>query len=237
MKTSDFVGAIAGVNGLARSNRFSVQFQPPSYVLSNMGSNGNSVALRQMLMFCDSSQLPGVTINTTPIRTFGEVREIPYETNYEPITLSFYVDNSFQVKKMFDTWVLGIQDWNTRNFKYYNEYIADLSIRVQDPEDDTKYMITLYEAYPKTVSAIQIDYANREIMKIQVTMMYKYWRSFTKDSVIGATVLPDELAYPQSGQYPTQYFNNFTQFQQDYNVKYVTPESLNNYTGNTVTYL
>jgi hypothetical protein len=98
-------------------------------------------------------------------------------------------------------------------------------------------MISLYEAYPKTVSAIQLDYANRDVMKIQVTMMYKYWRSYTKDSVVGATQLPDQLAYPQVGQYPTEYFNNFTQFQQDYNVRYVTPESLDNYTGNTVTYL
>lgn len=237
MKVSDFVGAIAGVSGLARTNRFSVQFQPPAYVLNNLGSNGNSVVLQQLLMFCDSAQLPGVSVNTAPIRTFGEVRNIPFETDYEPITLSFYVDNSFQIKKLFDTWVLGIQDWDTRNFKYYKEYSTNFDIRVQDAENDNKYMITLYEAYPKNVSAIQMDYANKDVMKIQVTMMYKYWRSFTKDSVIGATQLPDELAYPQSGQYPTQYYNNFNQFQQDYNVKYVTPESSGNSTGETLTYI
>lgn len=237
MKVSDFVGAISGASGLARSNRFAVQFVPPRYVLDGMGNNGNSVALQQMLMFCDSTQLPGVNINTTPIRTFGEVREIPYETNYEPITLTFYVDNAFQVKKMFDVWALGIQDWTTRKFKYYREYTTDFVMHVQDMTDETKYVINLYEAYPKTVSAIQLDYANRDIMKIQVTMMYKYWRSFTKDSFIGENYLPDQLAYPQGGGIPTDYYNNFNQFQQLYNDQHGSPEGLGNASGNVVSYI
>lgn len=237
MKVSDFVGAIAGASGLARTNRFAVQFVPPSYVLEGMGGNGSPAAMKQMLMFCDATQLPGVTVNTTPIRTFGEVREIPYETNYEPITLSFYVDNGFQVKKMFDVWNLGIQDWTTRKFKYYKDYTTDFNINVYDMKDETRYKITLFEAYPKTVSAIQMDYANKDVMKVQVTMMYKYWRSYTKDSLIGATKLQGQLAYPQSGGVPTDYYNNFNQFQQQYNQQYGTPEGYGNATGNTVTYI
>lgn len=237
MKVSDFVGAIAGANGLARSNRFTVTFNPPSYVLRGMGNNGNSVALQQMLLFCDSTQLPGVTVNTTPVRSFGEVREIPYETNYEPITLSFYVDTGFQVKKMFDVWSLGIQDWTTRKFKYYKDYTTILEMRVQDMADETRYSVKLFEAYPKTVSAVQMDYANKDVMKVQVTMMFKYWRSYTKDSMLGETYLPSELAYPQSGSVPSDYFNNFNQFQQQYNEQYGTPEGLGNATGNTVVYI
>ena len=33
------------------------------------------------------------------------------------------------------------------------------------------------EAYPKSVGAVQMDYSSKEIMKIDVTMMFKYWRA------------------------------------------------------------
>lgn len=234
MKVSDFVGAIAGANGLARTNRFSIQLMPPSFVLRNMGNNGNSAALRDLLLFCDSTQLPGININTAQIRSFGEVREIPYETNYEPITLSFYVDNALQVKRLFDIWILGVQGLDTRKFKFYNDYISDLIINVQDMSDDTQYQAKLFEAYPKTVSAVQMDYANRDVMKIQVTFMYKYWRPYVKDTLIGATKLPDQLAYPQSGTFPNQYFEDFEAFQEEYSYQYGYPESFNSYTGDSV---
>ena len=34
----------------------------------------------------------------------------------------------------------------------------------------------MIECYPKAVSAIQMDYGSKDLMKIQVTMQYKNWR-------------------------------------------------------------
>lgn len=232
MKTSDFVAKISSFGGLARTNRFSVLVTPPDYVMSQLLNNGNSSVLESLLMFCDSLQLPGVGINTAQTRTFGEVREMPYETNYEPITISFYVDNNFLVKQMFDAWVLGIQDWNTRKFKYYNQYAKDITIYVQDVEDNGKYAVRLFEAYPKSVSAISMSYESKELMKINVTLVYKYWRSYTKsDLIIPAVAGQTDILYPQTPSNEIPEWAQQMGEQWQYRENGVLPENTGEYTG------
>lgn len=246
MKISDFVGQIS--NGLARSNRFIINLTPPSAVSQLMAGQGRGVSdyftsgsdyrnLHKILLLCDSTQLPGLNLNTAPMRTFGEVREIPYELNYEPITLTFYVDAEMNVKKLFDAWIQSTQIKDTRNFAYYDSYTTDMSIYVQDMEEDNRYIVELYEVYPKTVSAIQVDYANKDVMKLSVTLMYKYWRS---NQVVYNNRIsqekPEFFDYTKNSSLD-DYRNNFSEFQQKYNEDYGTPEGLNNSTGETVSYI
>lgn len=251
MKISDFVGQIS--NGLAKSNRFVINMTPPSVMTAALQGQGQGSSnysevlnvrtgtdyrsLHKILLLCDSAQLPGINLNTAPIRSFGEVREIPYELNYEPITLSFYVDAEMNVKKLFDLWLSATQIGESRKFAYYDSYTTTLSILVQDMEENTRYVVDLYEAYPKTVSAVQVDFANKDIMKLSVTMMYKYWRS----SQVAYNVRQTE-AKPEFFDYTTtssldHYRENFYDFQQQYNEDYGFPEGFNNVTGDTVTYI
>jgi len=98
--------------------------------------------------------------------------------NYDAIQMSFYVDGDMVIKGLFDNWIKGVQTGTSRNFNYYNDYISDpVSISVENLQDKTTYTVLLYEAYPKTVSAVQMGYDQRDIMKLSVTMMYKYWES------------------------------------------------------------
>lgn len=239
MKISDFVGKIS--NGLARSNRFIVNLTPPnrvSYTLQGQGSsNVDNIRLQNILLLCDSAQLPGLTVNTTPIRSFGEVREIPYELNFEPITLTFFVDAELNVKKLFDAWILSTQIGNTRKFNYYDSYTSPLKIYVQDMEENNRYIVELFEAYPKTVGSVQLDYANKDVMKLQVTMMYKYWRSYQVSYNIGQEVVKPEFFDYTTNINIDEYSRNFTQFQQEYNDLYGFPEDIENFTGQTVTYI
>lgn len=254
MKISDFVGQIS--NGLARSNRFIVNLTPPSVMTNALRGQGESTSsytgfqevtnvnsassygkLQNILLLCDSAQLPGVSLTTAQIRTFGEIREIPYEIDYEPITLTFFVDAEMNVKKMFDLWMMSTQFKETRKFSYYDSYTTTMTIYVQDMEENNRYIVELYEAYPKTVSAVQVDYSNKDVMKLSVTMMYKYWRS--KQVVYNNT---QSEAKPEFFDYTTSnsledYNNNFTEFQQRYNDQYGSPESIGNSTGDVVTYI
>jgi hypothetical protein len=144
------------------------------------GTSYNTNQYRKMMLFCEAVQLPGLNVNTTPIRTFGEVREMPYEMNYDPITLSFYVDGNMVIKGIFDEWILSVHNINTRNFNYYNNYTADVvKIFVEDLTNRPKYIVGLYEVYPKTVSAVQMGYDQKDVMKLSVSFAYKYWRSET----------------------------------------------------------
>lgn len=229
MNVSDFVANIS--TGLARTNRFTVLFTPPQAALEGLGLT----SLRTVLLLCDSASLPGININTAQTRTFGEIREIPYELMYEPINLTFYVDAGMYVKKMFDSWIMYTQIRDTRKFNYYDNYVAkELQILVQDMANNNRYVVTMYEAFPKTVSQIQMDYAGRDVMKLNVQMTYKYWRSDTI-LVSSSPKEPKSLNYEKVLK-SSQYNKNFVGFQEKLNINNVFPEGFNNFTGNPITY-
>jgi hypothetical protein len=165
---NDFIAEVKR-GALAKNNRYAVIFTPAARV--------NRGTLQKVLLFCDTIQLPGVNYSTVQNRTFGEFRETPYEKLYDNLSMTFYVDKDMQVKQLFDDWISNIQDPVTRTFNYYDDYVSDMTIEVQDIQDRTTYLIDLWECYPKNIGSIQLDYANKDIMKLSVTMQYKYWTS------------------------------------------------------------
>jgi hypothetical protein len=213
----DFIAQVK-TKGLSRSNRYAVKFTPPSSI------RGES--LKNILLLCDQAILPGVNYATVQNRTFGEFREIPYEKLYDQCTLSFYVDTELQVKRLFDGWVNQVQNPTTRTFNYYNDYICDMVIEVQDLNDKTRYQMILYECYPKSISNIQLDYASKDVMKVQVQIMYKHYTTTPINTLAsGETVSTSMIG---------DYMNNFTGFQERFNKS--LGEALNFTTGAVINY-
>jgi hypothetical protein len=206
-------------NSLARTNRFAVLFDPPAGVSSS--------DLNSILLFCDTIQLPGLNYSTVQNRTFGEFREVPYEKLFEAINMTFYVDCNMKVKTLFDNWVNVIQHPETRAFNYYSQYISDMTIEVQDTLDNTRYEVKLRECYPKTISAIQLDNANKDLMKLNVTMQYKFWLATPKAVLDDGEQIPDV--------WYDEYNDNFDNFQRNLNTVVAGLDD-NIITGNGMTY-
>jgi hypothetical protein len=212
-KINQFISEVK-TGALARTNRFGVEFTPPAGI-----NPGN---LRKILLFCDTVQLPGINYSTVQNRTFGEFREVPYEKLYEPINLTFYVDNDMMVKKMFDDWMSLISDPNTRTYSYYDTYIAKkFTIEVQDINDKTRYQIELFEAYPKNMNAVNLDNASKDVMKLTVNMQYKYWTATPIEPLADGQKIPTSLI--------DKLTKNFTGFQETLN------RTLGSTAGNFVT--
>jgi len=222
MKISDFVASVGASNGMARTNRFSVVINLPS-ILNTDGIT----PFNQLLLFCDQVQLPGITVNTVENRVYGEVRETPTEFKYDPITFSFYVDSNMHLLAYFNAWAKSVQYGDRRTQRYYNEYICpQMQILTQDTQDNTRFQYTLYEAWPKSVGSIQMDYASKDLMKMSVSMVFKYWDYMTIP--IGDTSGQPTTSNPlglspgeqiiagdinQIQQIPQQYLSNFNSFQ------------------------
>jgi len=161
--------------GLAVSNRYTVDFTPPK---SLFGTGFNDTYFQQkMLMFCSQVQLPGINLSSSQSRTFGEVREMPYERLFDNFSLTFYVDSEMKIKYFWDSWVNSIQDSTTRAFEFYKNYITDMTVVVEDKNENATYEVKLYEVYPKTIAPIQLSYDQKEVMQVQVTLNYRYWES------------------------------------------------------------
>ena len=212
--------ALVKTEGLMRTSRYSIVLSPPK------GMRGQR-DMRKLQLFCSEAQLPGLTMSTTQIRMFGEVRESPYEKMFDNITLSFYVDNNMKVKQFFDDWMSVIQNPTTRNFEYYKNYITDMVIDVEDTKDRKRYEIKLFECYPKNIGGITMSQESKEVMKIQVSMNYKYWtsRSFdtpkeTKESPWARFLKMPTINGRELGSLasvPSEYTDNFNSYQESFN--------------------
>ena len=212
---NDFISSVR-TEGLMTSSRFSVEMAlPPTVIESNLFAGD----VQKVLLHCESAQLPGVTLSTTQARTFGEIREMPYERLFDNVQLTFYVDNTMQVKQLFDTWMSCIQNPYNRTFGYYRGYTTDIGVSVYDKNEQQRYNVMLYECYPKAISAIQVDFNNRDVMKLQVSINYKYWLSSLSDpnSVTYEEVTAPNPTQTQFRQVPDTYFTDFNSYQSGFN--------------------
>lgn len=164
---SDFITQIKKRN-LARANSYEVSIPMPG--TSTDGS-------RLITLFCDATNLPGISLASIPARTYGEAREMPYEPIYEPVQLSFYVDSGMEVKLAFERWMSSIINQQTREMKYYRDYVRDVKIKIINRDGKSPYEVTLFEAYPKSINSIQMEASSRDIIRCNITLQYKYWRS------------------------------------------------------------
>jgi hypothetical protein len=167
---NEFISKVKST-GLAKTNRYRVTIATPIIMTSLMNSG------RLITLFCESTSLPGQVIATTEHNVMGEHREFPYMKKYDNITLSFYIDNNFEVKGFFDNWLNSVSNTQNKITSYYKDYIAPtvlIEVLPMDSEVST-YSITLHEAYPKGISPIQLSADSRDIAKIGVSLNYKYY--------------------------------------------------------------
>jgi len=232
LNLSDFISKVK-TGGLARANRFGVVITPPrSLEVVRSPSRGRVIntdfTTRDLFLFCDSAQLPGLNFASTQARTFGEYREMPYEKLFDTVTLTFFVDNQMHVRRFWEGWLNVIQDPYTRHMSYYNDYVAPITIHVYDVQNLHRYAITLHEAYPKTVASMQLDSTSRDLLKISVTIQYKYFTTtfFGKpnneqieQAAIFSTSIGDVASQitAQTTSVPNDYMNAWDNYQESFN--------------------
>lgn len=204
-------------DGMAKNTHYSVFITRPNVVPSTLYGNSE---LNRLMLFCESTQLPGLSVATAPIRTYGEIREMPYEKLFDSISLSFYVDKEMKVKYFFDEWISNIQNPTSRTFSYYDDYTTDIEIIVYDAAQNTRYRVVLYEAYPKTVAPVEMTYNGKDIMRTNVTLNYRYWESnlMTNDDYSGMKTPTGLAGLLASGMsIPNDFWNKYVNFQETFN--------------------
>ena len=160
-------------SGIARHNRFGVFFRYPRQLQQQISHDD----IRKVLLFCETVNIPGHNYLSATVRTFGEIREAPYEKFYNPINMTFYVDSDMRVKHLFDDWAKAIQNPETRRFGYYDNYTTDIHIMVYNMAENEVYRVVCYECYPKEMMMVNMDTTSKDIMRLQISMQIKYWSS------------------------------------------------------------
>ena len=185
--------AIAGK--LARPNRYTVLITMPPILSASM-KNGSYMKYaddfvkqniskpdNRLHLTCEAASLPGHSVQTKDIRTYGPIRKFAFDQSFSDISLTFMVGEDMLEKKIFEVWHQSIFDVSTHNMNYYKEYVAPIHIFQQNRKDKVTYAIELYEAYPMTISDLSLSYAeNDSYHKLSVTFAYRKWQEVTSES-------------------------------------------------------
>ena len=151
---------------------------------------------RGLRAFCFAAELPGRNVDTAPLQTYGPKREVVYGHSYsQEITLSFYADKFMRQRSFFENWQNSAMDLATNNVHFYDEYTGAIRIYALGAfsgdafRDRIAYGVHLYECYPKTITAVPLNYGTQnEIMQISISFYYRNWSNLSIDEVKNYTV-------------------------------------------------
>ena len=183
---NDILAGFRSNEGYAHPNRYEVLVLGPI----NAGGGGMENAARNMQkqsdirnisLRCESVNLPGRNLATSPdSNIYGPVRDIVEGVTYaEDITCVFQSSSGLDERVFFENWQKQAFNEQTWNIGYYNDYASGaLEIYLLDKNDQRRYGLKVWEAYPKTIGPIALGYAtNNEIVKTSVSFSWRYWTS------------------------------------------------------------
>jgi hypothetical protein len=176
--------------GLSRASHYDVDIITPPKIFKDPGRNVKQIAdplEGKYMMYCKATSLPGTNLLTNEVTTFGENREMPYQRSYDNLNLSFMMDIDLKIKRFFENWMNGIINPVTRVQEYYDNYIATITITINDNASKSsrerlnrttneRFKLTLYECYPKTIGEMTLSYDSEGFAELPVTMNYKYYK-------------------------------------------------------------
>lgn len=156
---------------LARPSRFDVEVPIPLGMIPYLGYS------RNLKFRCENAELPGRGISTTTQKIYNLDEQFPYQTTYEDITLTFIVDSDMSQKIFFDAWLDWINPSLNFNMKYKKDYAVALRVNQYDSQNKVSYSVDLYDAYPKTILPLVLDWSDEGYHKLSVVFAYTRWKN------------------------------------------------------------
>ena len=171
----EFMARVDNLGGPAKRNKFSVEVHPPK--LMHQRQLADSVEFLAM-----NVSLPAKTLAMTEYRYGGKFSlSVPYEITLEPVTIKVMNTGNHTPRIFWNDWFNHIQNMNTYNMEYYEKFIGTVVIsHYRDDENDINptraaYQVTLHEAYPKTMSAIEVGWEAGEFQDFDIDIQYSWW--------------------------------------------------------------
>jgi hypothetical protein len=154
-------------------------------------TNGNPTLSRYLALQCESAELPGRTILTQDAKVYGPTYKVPYQTQYNEITLTFLCTNEFWERKLFDRWLEAIMPSDTNNLRFPKDeatrYMTPIKVIQYDDFIKQIYAVELMDAYPIGISAQTLNWAEDGFHRLSVQFTYlKYKPVYTGSYDIAA---------------------------------------------------
>lgn len=186
----NFLSNLDSHGGPAKSERNFVQITPPTILSSLSGG-----LERDLQYQCDSSELPGIALDTADYRIYGYTKKIAIGRVYSEIVLTLYCTNDFYEKPFFDGWVETVNgEANGWDFNYKDDYVGTLNIYQFDQNQNIIYAVSCLRAFPVHVAALPTRWADDSIHKLSVTFVYDRYKEITTSGTQTSQITPQFIA-------------------------------------------
>lgn len=190
---NDALSKMSEYGGLAKSCRFAVRINPPTFLTFSTQNTDNKVSnatiLNDLTYLCEAAEMPGRGFINADVRYYGPNQKLPVLTQYEDTTMTFLCRTDSYERQFFDDWMEYINPTNTFNFNFRNDYQTTIEI-MQFSEYESApnsrapqetYRITLFNAYPLLVNPQPMTWADDQLMRLAVTFTYHKWKRVGRD--------------------------------------------------------
>ena len=165
---NDFLSGFRSDDGYALPSRYEVIITSPG--------EGNA---RKVSMNCESIELPGRAVTKeTNISQYGiQSEQVKGMSFAGAVAMSFYASSDLSERVFFEKWQEEMWDVGRWEVGYYKNYIKEVDIYILDQQDTRRFGIRLFEAYPEAIGPTPLSYGAGDIIKIPITMNYRYWQT------------------------------------------------------------
>lgn len=181
-------------NGLLKNNKFMVRMFAPKGFQSSQRAQELTETARYMEFWCESANIPGVSLNVNEIRRYGygTIEKKPYASLNNDINMSFLGDAKGAIWTYFQQWLRLIVNYDMRKgiiaetgmmpgqspflMSYKDDYAVDIYLYVFDDRNNEILTIVLRDAYPIFVGDVQLNWGDtNSLMRIPVTFTVYDW--------------------------------------------------------------
>ena len=205
-----FLSHMRSKDGPAKPSRFEVVIPLPTYIAKFMSASAleglfnlpnaifgtitdtigsamgqaplgaNSTLSRYLALQCEAAELPGRTLMTQEAKVYGPTYKVPYQSQYNEMTLTFLCTNEFWERKLFDRWIEAIMPSDTNNMRYAKDedtrYMTPIKVIQYDDFIKQIYAIELVDAFPIGISAQPLSWAEDGFHRLSVQFAYQRYK-------------------------------------------------------------
>lgn len=161
---TNFKSTIDAAGGLSRGVFYDclITVNPPA---STTGTPFTSSAVsfgEEQLLLCKAANLPTSQLDFTELKYFTRSVKIPAARQFQPVTLTFYNTQNYELRNKFLEWVSRFNQsvTNQRDDNTDIGFYGTIDLRPKDMAHNTVAKYQFQSAFPTSVSGLQYSYEN-----------------------------------------------------------------------------
>jgi len=129
--------------------------------------------------FCQTANLPGITINEVPqTNPFVTIPRPGDKVTYEPLNIRFKVDENMENYIEIHNWIIGLghpQNFDQyKNLKDNDLVFSDASIVILSSNNNPSIRVSFKDLFPLSLSSLLFDVTQTEIQYLEADANFRY---------------------------------------------------------------